>query len=266
MSNEGSGPAGAFTRALLEEVGHELRTPLSSILGHQELLSEGILGELTEKATHAVDRIGIAARQLTHLLNGAVDLAGLAAGSPPALEIESSSIAHINAEVRAYAASLGRDGAPLEVVGGTAPALLRTDAKRLERVLVLATTAVVREAPEGRIVLTLPAGVSGNSGDAGGSGDGGGPPASGEARGRATWVGPGGEWLWAPETGDDPAEVLREALGAIPPAGQGHPPGSWLRIAVAAVTAALLGGSLRFHAGAEQSTLEAVMPPYAGEV
>ncbi len=244
MTEASSPAAEALTRALLEEVGHELRTPLSSILGHQELLSEGILGELDERMSHAVDRIGVAARQLTHLVNGAVDLAGVAFGSPPALDLEPLSIAQVNRDVEAYALALGRDGATFRVQCGTDPVLVESDAKRLERVLVLATTAVAREMPDASVTLTLPGAEDDVEGSL-----------------RATWVGPGGAWLWAPEVAEGgPREVLSAALAAVPPAGEGRPPGSWLRVAVAAVTAAMLGGSLRFVAGDRESRLEVRLP------
>jgi hypothetical protein len=252
MTAEDRAPAAdAFTRALLEEIGHEFRTPLSSILGHQELLSEGILGELDEKVGHAVDRIGVAARQLTHLVNGAVDLAGLAVGNPPSPELESLSIAHLNEDVEAYALALAREGAPFEVRGGGSARLVQTDAKRLERVLILATTAVAREAPSGRIVITLPGVEDAEDGWL-----------------RATWLGPGGDWLWipAPGAGGSAMEVLTAALEAIPAAGEGAPPGSWLRVAVAAVTAALIGGRLRFVPGDAESRLEMALPGPTAEV
>lgn len=251
MTEEDRSPAAdALTRALLEEIGHELRTPLSSILGHQELLTEGILGELDEKVAHAVARIGVAARQLTHLVNGAVDLAGLAFGSPPELDLESLSILHVNRDAEAYALALGRDGAPFRVEGGTRPVLVESDAKRLERILILATTAVAREVPGGPVGFT--------------------PLEAEEDAGawlKATWVGPGGDWLWVPAvTEGDAREVLSAALAAVPEAGEGKPPGSWLRVAVAAVTAALLGGSLRFVPGEEESRLEVRLPGPSAEV
>ncbi len=251
MTGEDRAPgAETITRALLDEVGHELRTPLSSILGHQELLAEGILGELDDRVGHAVDRIGVAARQLTHLLNGAVDLAGLAFGSEPSLDLESLSVANLSRDAQAYALALGREGAPFRVRGGEESVLVRSDASRFERVLVLATTAVAREAPEGPVTLILP----GTAGDT-------------DEWLTTTWEGPGGDWLWLPEvTAGDPRAVLEAALDAVPRAGGARPPGSWLRIAVAAVTAALIGGALRFHPGPGQSRLEARFPGPSGQV
>jgi hypothetical protein len=240
----------ALSRVLLDEVGHEFRTPLSSILGHQELLDQGILGELDGKVSAAVGRIGVAALQLTHLVNGAVDLAAIALGDPPSLDIEPVSLEHVSATAADYAGAVGGDDGGLPTRPGAASTLVTTDVRRLERALILGTTAVVREAPEGSVVFGLPS-------------------ASEEDEGTfvATWSGPGGEWLWVPEgVPGDPARTLAAALAAVPGPGDERPPGSWLRVAVTAVTAALIGGALRFVAGDAESRLELSFPEAHQEV
>ncbi|HSM34830.1 MAG TPA: histidine kinase dimerization/phospho-acceptor domain-containing protein [Longimicrobiales bacterium] len=234
----------ALSRVLLDEVGHEFRTPLSSILGHQELLDQGILGELDDKVASAVGRIGVAALQLTHLVNGAVDLAAIALGDPPSLDIEPVSLEHVGATAADYAAAVGGEDGGLRTRPGGTSTLVTTDVRRLERTLILGTTAVIREAPEASVVFDL-------------------PHASEDEEGAfvATWSGPGGEWLWVPEgVPGDPDRTLAAALRAVPRPGDERPPGSWLRIAVAAVTAALIGGALRFVAGDAESRLELRFP------
>ena len=42
---------------LVSNVSHELRTPITSIAGYAELLSDGMLGELTEGQVDAMERI-----------------------------------------------------------------------------------------------------------------------------------------------------------------------------------------------------------------
>lgn len=49
-------------------LGHELRSPISAILGYQELLEEGTLGVLPPAAADAVHRIRLAAEQLLLLV------------------------------------------------------------------------------------------------------------------------------------------------------------------------------------------------------
>lgn len=57
-------------------VGHELRSPLTAIMGYQELLADGIYGELGDDVMEALRRIGISARQLLALTDGMEELAG----------------------------------------------------------------------------------------------------------------------------------------------------------------------------------------------
>lgn len=244
MADPGDAARRAFSRALLDEIGHEFRTPLSSILGHQELLREGILGELDDRVAGAVGRIGVAALQLTHLVNGAVDLAALALGEAPAPDVEPVSLAHVNSAAGDYARAVANEDGELRVEPGAESVLVGTDPRRLERVLVLATTAVVREAPAGPLSLSLPD-VSGED----------------AATVRASWSGPGGSWLWVPEgASGDAAAVLSTALLAVAGADGERLPGSWLRMAIAAVTAALIGGTLRYREGADASRLELLLP------
>ncbi|MGH7447061.1 MAG: histidine kinase dimerization/phospho-acceptor domain-containing protein, partial [Longimicrobiales bacterium] len=49
-------------------LGHELRSPIAAILGYQELLEEGTLGDLPPAANDAVQRIRFAANQLLLLV------------------------------------------------------------------------------------------------------------------------------------------------------------------------------------------------------
>lgn len=58
-------------------VTHELRSPLSAILGYQELLQDKAYGALHDQAAEAVGRIGRSARHLLHLIEGVVMLSRL---------------------------------------------------------------------------------------------------------------------------------------------------------------------------------------------
>lgn len=55
---------------LLGVVAHELRSPLTAIMGYQELLDEGFYGSLEASAVEPIRRIGNCARQLLTLING----------------------------------------------------------------------------------------------------------------------------------------------------------------------------------------------------
>lgn len=53
----------------LSNVSHDLRTPLSAMITHAEILRDGLLGELTEKQRASVDGIITGGRQLLTMVN-----------------------------------------------------------------------------------------------------------------------------------------------------------------------------------------------------
>lgn len=60
---------------MLAVLAHEMRTPISAILGYQELLSEGIYGKVDERGKEPLNRIAHSARQLLHLIDGVQEIA-----------------------------------------------------------------------------------------------------------------------------------------------------------------------------------------------
>ena len=65
----------------IRHLGHELRAPLSSIIGFAELLVEGYYGDLTEKQEDYLARINRSANHLLALVNDLVDQAKMQAGT-----------------------------------------------------------------------------------------------------------------------------------------------------------------------------------------
>ncbi|MDB4948308.1 MAG: Signal transduction histidine kinase, partial [Gemmatimonadetes bacterium] len=59
---------------------HDLRTPITAIVGYSELLGDGIVGELDERQHEMVERISQVAGHLSQLVNDILDLAKLDAG------------------------------------------------------------------------------------------------------------------------------------------------------------------------------------------
>jgi PAS domain S-box-containing protein len=65
---------------------HELRTPVTSILGFTELLTDGAAGDLTADQTRLLDRVDRNGKRLLHLVEDLFNLSSLDARGPAVLE------------------------------------------------------------------------------------------------------------------------------------------------------------------------------------
>ncbi len=135
-------------------VAHELRSPLSAIMGYQELLADGIYGPLNDRAREALGRIGNSARQLLTLSDGMEELAGRKETSPA--KIVAADVNNVIGEVltEAQREAKGR-GTNLEVDAPPRLADLRTDPARLCSTLELLLLAVNKLAAHDRLRLTI---------------------------------------------------------------------------------------------------------------
>lgn len=79
-AHENSVRAEATKTRFLAAVSHELRTPLNIISGQTTLLTEGVYGELTEKAKDALTRITRAERQLRQAVDSVLTFSRLELG------------------------------------------------------------------------------------------------------------------------------------------------------------------------------------------
>jgi signal transduction histidine kinase len=72
--------ASQFKGRLLANVGHDLRTPINSILGYADILNEGVYGSLNDQQRKANSRILSSARRLLNLINSILDQAQIDVG------------------------------------------------------------------------------------------------------------------------------------------------------------------------------------------
>jgi signal transduction histidine kinase len=137
---------------------HDLRTPIAAIVGYAELLSDGIVGDLSEKQQEMVERISQVAAQLSELVDGILDLAKLDAGRvdlhPEALALEEA----VREAVRVVAPQADAKGLPLRLALEEACGhSLRADPVRLRQILVNLLSNAVKFTDQGEV--TVSAGV-----------------------------------------------------------------------------------------------------------
>ena len=198
---------------------HDLRTPIAAIVGYSELLSDGIVGELTEKQHEMVERISQVAAHLSDLVDGILDLAKLDAGrvqlqpEPVVLRqlLQEAALAvEPQAEQKGLRLKLELDGAHEEVV--------KVDPVRVKQVVVNLLSNAVKFTEQGEVAVT--AGVDDSQ----------------------TWVtvrdtGPG-----LPQGSEE--AVFEEFVQVASGEGEKREPGSGLGLAVSRRLARAMGGEL----------------------
>ena len=216
-------------RQLIGVLGHELRTPLAAILGYQELLSDGIYGQLDAKKLEPLERIQISAHQLLNLIDGLQELAAPSSGDDQDLVPTDSAnlLGLIEASLKPLAASRG---VKLEVQQPTPIELGRFPEQRFLRAADLACGAAIKVSAGRTLLLFLHA-----------------------ENGSTTLV--------IERTGlvpgtDDPTPVFdQQTQGAAAPLTAAQ-----LRLAMAAATLAVVQGTIRLEPGAEGASLILQLP------
>ena len=131
-------------------LGHELRSPVAAILGYQELLDEGTLGELPPAAADALRRIRMAAAQLMALIDA---VEGSSDGQQPvelsAAELIDDAIRTVLFDAEGRATRIEHDGTAHG--GGVRLLTRRTDACRA---LALILGTAVKVTPGGTLTVT----------------------------------------------------------------------------------------------------------------
>jgi signal transduction histidine kinase len=134
----------------LATIAHELRSPLSAILGYQELLADGLVGSGDPHGREAIDRIGKAALRLQRVLDAAIEVARLETGNARP-QLASAAVDRILADAIHNGRSLATP--PTLSVLAPDPPLppIPTDPARLRLALDLALVAAIRATPDGEI-------------------------------------------------------------------------------------------------------------------
>lgn len=131
-------------------VAHELRSPIAAILGYEELLTEGLLGTVDDRAREALARIRSSARQLLTLTEGMQQLAGRDSAAPHPMPVDHAELLRASLERAAPEAEARRvEIDPSRVPDATVPG--RADPQSMEHVLDAAIGAALK-ASTGRTI------------------------------------------------------------------------------------------------------------------
>lgn len=140
-------------RQLFAVLGHELRTPLAAILGYNELLSDGIYGDIPERQREPLARIHHSAIQLVRLLDGVHELSGSSEGIafiPSAVQADQV-FRDVVADIADLAAGRNVVLVPETIEGIT----LHTSRDRFARLLEMAIIGAVKASPGCTLTLRL---------------------------------------------------------------------------------------------------------------
>jgi signal transduction histidine kinase len=148
--------ASRFKSRLLANVGHDLRTPLSAILGYADMLQEGVYGDLGDRQRKASVRILSNAKRLLHLINSLLDQAQIEAGQLT-LHYEPLAPVQLLAEIEATMSPAARaKELALETrLASDVPDALVADVQRIHQIVMNLVENAIKFTTEGRIAVRL---------------------------------------------------------------------------------------------------------------
>jgi signal transduction histidine kinase len=200
---------------------HDLRTPITAIVGYSELLQDGIVGELTERQQEMMGRICQVSGHLSQLVNDILDLAKLDAGRMefqlqpiPLGELLEEAIEAVEPQATAKGLRV-RFADPSDVV-------VSADEPRVRQILVNLLSNAVKFTESGEVAVS--AGVDGERG-----------------------------WIEVRDTGPGlpggSEEAVFEEFFQLQTGGKGgkREPGTGLGLAIARRLARAMGGDLTAH-------------------
>lgn len=136
----------------LSNISHDLRTPLTAIVTHAEILRDGMLGEVNEQQRKSIDGIITGGRQVLNMVN---EILTYAKGSANQLDLVISdfSLEDIVEQLRILNTSLlARKGLEFNATVASGIPLLRADRQKIAHILGnLLGNAIAFTPPGGRI-------------------------------------------------------------------------------------------------------------------
>jgi signal transduction histidine kinase len=140
----------------LSNVSHELRTPLTAVLGYLSLMEEGLAGPVTDEQQHTLAQVKGASEQLLSLIGDLLELTSLKRGE---LSVQVTEFDPMDAVRAALQSTSGRNAAvELVIHSADAPARVRTDRRKLTRLMAALLSNAYKFTPQGEVRVTIAAG------------------------------------------------------------------------------------------------------------
>jgi signal transduction histidine kinase len=135
---------------------HELRSPLSGIIGHADLLRRGYLGDLPPEARESAESIFTTGDHMLCIVNDILEIARLKTGTLE-LKLEEVDITAVCREVLAIVEPMAGQKPGLELRAEMKPRLrpVLGDATRLRQVLLNLVTNAIKFTQAGCVILTV---------------------------------------------------------------------------------------------------------------
>ena len=147
--NERLHELGELKSTFVNALSHDLRTPLTAVVGYAEFLEDGQGGELSQVQSGYVAEIVRNAKRLEGMVDDLLDVARLEAGVFEIRRCESDVVDLAEGTIAAFLPQADARGIGLVLETGTRPAAAQVDAARLERVFANLIGNALKFTPRG---------------------------------------------------------------------------------------------------------------------
>lgn len=137
---------------IMRGVSHDLKNPLNAILGHTELLEQGIKGPLTDAQKTTLSRIRKSVDALLSLINDILDLSRAEGGQLKITPGETRILPVIREIVDEHSASAAAAGQRLDLQLPSDLPPLTTDRRRVQQILGNLLSNAIKYTPEGGLI------------------------------------------------------------------------------------------------------------------
>ena len=137
----------------LANISHELRTPLTAMMGYVGLMEEGVNGPITAEQRKSLGQVKVASQQLIGLIDDLLELTLLKKGGNP---ISISEFDVCDPVQEAVSATRGRaDGVPLRILQPDQPVVMKSDRRKVTKLLVALLSNAYKFTPAGEIQVRI---------------------------------------------------------------------------------------------------------------